>query len=85
MLCIGMFLQPHPVIPPHECAFARMQHRFSAALLDFELTGTQIDKRMFPVFVGTAPVVGEKTRYQDVRTVEYMQSFHIVNLCFLQR
>ena len=62
-----------------------MQHRFPAALLDFELAGTQIDKRMLPVLVRATPVVGEKTRYQDVRTVEYMQSFHIVNLCFLQR
>ena len=77
MFLISMFLQPHPVVPPHKCALARMQHRFPAALLDFKLSGTQIDKRVFPVFMGAAPVVGEKTRYKDVRAVEYIQLFHI--------
>lgn len=66
-----------PVIASHESAFARMQHRLPTALLDFELAGTQVDKRMIPILVRAASVVGEKTRYQDIRAVEYIQSFHI--------
>lgn len=57
-----------------------MQDGFLSALLYFQFAGTQINKRMFPVLVGTFPIIGEITRYKHVRAIEYIQSFHIVGL-----
>lgn len=34
---------PDPIVSPHESTFTRMQHRYLATLLNFKLTGAQID------------------------------------------
>ena len=67
MFLVGAFLQPHPVIPPHEGTLARMQYRFLTAFLDFELAGAQVDQRVFPILVGAASVISKIARYKQTQ------------------
>ena len=62
-----------------------MQKRFLSAFLDFQFSGTQINKRMFPIFMGASPVIGKKTRYKHIRAIEYIKFFHILGFLFLQK
>ena len=54
-----------------------MQNCSLSAFFNFQFTGTQVNERVFPVFVGTSPVIGEITRYKYIRAIEYIQSFRI--------